>query len=53
MLGYGDLSKDAEKKVWVLFIETANRPQGEAKISDAELQLLISSKLNGRQVRDS
>lgn len=27
--------------------------QGEARISDAELQLLVSSKLNDRQVRDS
>jgi hypothetical protein len=48
-----DLSKDAGKKVWALFIETANRSRGEARISDAELQLLISSKLHGRQVRNS
>ena len=53
MLRYGDLSNDAGKKVWALFIETANTPQGAAKISSAELQLLVNSKLNGRQVRDS
>ena len=53
MLRYDDLSKDAGKKVWALFIETANRSRGEARISDAELQLLISSKLHGRQVRAS
>jgi len=53
MLKYGDLTRDAGTKVWKQFIAIAKTSQGEAKISDAELKLLVSSKLNGRQVRDS
>jgi hypothetical protein len=53
MLRYGDLTKDAGRKVWKQFIATANTSQGAARIDDAELQLLVNSKLDGRQVRDS
>jgi hypothetical protein len=52
MLRYGDLTKDAGRKVWKQFIATANTPRG-ARISNSELERLISTKLNGRQVRDS
>jgi hypothetical protein len=52
MLRYGDLTKDAGKKVWELFIRKANISQGPANISVAELKLLVNSKLNSRQVRE-
>jgi hypothetical protein len=47
------LTKDTGRKVWKQFTTIANTSQGGARISDEELQLLVSSKLNGRQVRDS
>jgi hypothetical protein len=53
MLKYGDLTQHTGRKVWTQFIARANTSQGEAMISDEDLQLLVSSKLNGRQVRDS
>jgi hypothetical protein len=53
MLRYDDLTQDRGRKVWTQFITRANTSQGGAMISDEELQLLVSSKLNGRQVRDS
>jgi hypothetical protein len=53
MLRYGDLTKDAGRKVWKQFIAIANTSQGGARISNSELERLISTKLNGRQVRDS
>ncbi|KAG9231368.1 hypothetical protein BJ875DRAFT_469707 [Amylocarpus encephaloides] len=52
MLRYGDLTKDAGKKVWELFIRKANTSQGPANISVAELKLLVNSKLNGRQIKN-
>jgi len=52
MLRYGDLTKDAGMKVWKQFIATANTPRG-ARISNSKLERLISTKLNGRQVRDT
>lgn len=53
MLRYGDLTKDAGKKVWELFIEKASTSQGPANISVAELKILVNCKLNGRQVSTS
>jgi len=53
MLRYSDLTKDARKKVWELFIGNANTSQGPANISVAELKILVNCKLNGRQVRAS
>lgn len=52
MLKYGDLTQDAGKKIWELFIESANTSQGPTNISSAELKLLVNSKHNGKQVRD-
>ena len=53
MLRYGDLTKDSGRKVWKQFIATVNTSQGRARISNAELERLVSTKLNGRQVGDS
>jgi hypothetical protein len=53
ILRYGDLIKDSGKKVWKQFIAIAKKSQGEVRISSTELQRLVSSKLNGRQVIDS
>jgi hypothetical protein len=53
MLRYGDLTNNTGRKVWKQFITTANISQGETRISDTELQLLVSSKFNSMQVRDS
>lgn len=53
ILRYGDLTKDAGRKVWKQFIATANTSQGRVRISNLELECLISTKLNSRQVRDS
>ncbi|PMD21103.1 P-loop containing nucleoside triphosphate hydrolase protein [Hyaloscypha hepaticicola] len=52
MLRYGDLIKDSGKKVWKQFIVIAKTSQGEARISSTELQRLVSSKLNGRQIKN-
>jgi SpoVK/Ycf46/Vps4 family AAA+-type ATPase len=51
VLRYDDLSKDAGKKIWEQFIKMANTSKGPARISVEELNLLVNSKLNGRQVR--
>jgi hypothetical protein len=51
MLTYDDLSKTTGKKVWKRFIERANTSKGPANISSKELDLLVNSKLNGRQIR--
>jgi hypothetical protein len=50
MLRYDDLSKDAGKKIWERFIERARTSQGPAKVKPDELNRLVNSKLNGRQV---
>jgi hypothetical protein len=52
MLRYGDLSKAAGKKVWELFMKTANTSQGPPRINADELKCLVNCKLNGRLVRD-
>jgi hypothetical protein len=53
ILKYNILTQDRERKVWKQFITRANTSQGGARISNEELQRLVSSKLNSRQVRDS
>jgi SpoVK/Ycf46/Vps4 family AAA+-type ATPase len=53
MLRYGDLTQDRARKVWTQFIARANTSQGGAMISSEDLQLLVNSNLNGRQVRHS
>jgi hypothetical protein len=50
MLRYDDLSKDAGRKIWERFIERARTSQGSAKVKPDELNRLVNSKLNGRQV---
>jgi len=50
MLRYDDLSKDAGRKIWERFIERARTSQGPAKVKPDELNRLVNSKLNGRQV---
>jgi len=50
MLRYSDLTKNAGKKVWELFIGNVNISQGSANISVAELKFLVNCKLNSRQV---
>jgi hypothetical protein len=47
---YDDLSKDAGRKIWERFIERARTSQGPAKVKPNELNSLVNSKLNGRQV---
>jgi hypothetical protein len=51
MLRYDDLTKEAGKKIWQLFIERASTSYGSTCISSEELNLLVNNKFNGRQVR--
>jgi SpoVK/Ycf46/Vps4 family AAA+-type ATPase len=51
MLRYDDLSKEAGRKIWQLFLQRAIIRQGPAEVKPDELKRLVNSKLNGRQVR--
>jgi SpoVK/Ycf46/Vps4 family AAA+-type ATPase len=50
---YDDLSKAAGRKIWQQFLEKATTSQGPASVKSKELDLLVNSKLNGRQVRSA
>ncbi|PVH68250.1 hypothetical protein DL98DRAFT_441636, partial [Cadophora sp. DSE1049] len=50
MLRYDNLSKDARSEIWGQFLSRAATPCGDVDIKDHELERLVSSELNGRQV---
>jgi hypothetical protein len=47
MLSYGGLSKATGKKIWELFMKTADTAQGPPRINSDELKRLFNCKLNG------
>ncbi|KAF2180926.1 hypothetical protein K469DRAFT_729606 [Zopfia rhizophila CBS 207.26] len=50
MLRYDELSTDARKQIWGHFLSRSRTSYGAPDIHDRELERLVSSKLNGRQV---
>jgi hypothetical protein len=50
MFKYDDLSKVARRQIWERFIERARTSKGPAEVKPEELDRLVNSKLNGRQV---
>jgi len=51
MLRYDCLSTEAQKQIWGHFLSRSHTAYGPPSIRDEELVQLVSSKLNGRQVR--
>jgi SpoVK/Ycf46/Vps4 family AAA+-type ATPase len=50
MLKYEELSSEARKRIWGQFLSQMRTTYGAPNIRDEELERLVSSKLNGRQV---
>ena len=50
LLRYDSLDRDAKMALWRKFLERANTPQGKVRLSNKELERLVSSNFNGRQV---
>ena len=50
MFKYDDLSKAAGRQIWELFIKRARTSEGPAEVEPDELDRLVNTKLNGRQV---
>ena len=50
ILRYENLSRHARNKIWGQLLDRATTPYGSADINNHELDRLISSELNGRQV---
>ena len=50
MLRYDNLSRHTRNKIWGQLLDRATTPYGDADINDNELDRLVSSELNGRQV---
>jgi SpoVK/Ycf46/Vps4 family AAA+-type ATPase len=49
-LRYDDLESKARRNIWETFLKRARTSQGPPKIKPEELDRLVASQLNGRQV---
>jgi SpoVK/Ycf46/Vps4 family AAA+-type ATPase len=50
LLRYNNLTSDARRDIWANFLKRAHTQKGAANISPNQLESLVKSELNGRQV---